>query len=86
MRGDSQLVCEQVSGRWKVRSERLVLRHQQALELCKQFVEIKIQHIPRSQNSVVDFLAREACTLIAHETSGSTSAMKLQATNESNHL
>ena len=39
VRGDSQLVCEQVSGRWKV-------RHQQALELCKQFAEVKIQHIP----------------------------------------
>ena len=86
VRGDSQLVCEQVSGRWKVRSEGLVPRHRQALELCKQFVEVKIQHIPRSQNSVADFLAREACTFSTHETSGSTTATKPQATNESNHL
>ena len=79
-------MCEQVSGRWKVRSEGLVPQHQQVLELCKQFVEVKIQHIPRSQNSVADFLAREACTLITHETSGSTTATKPQAMNESNHL
>ena len=79
-------MCEQVSGRWKVRSEGLVPRHQQVLELCKQFVEVKIQHIPRSQNSIVDFLAHEACTLIVHEMSGSTIATKLQATNEGNYL
>ena len=28
VRGDSQLVCEQASGTWKVRSESLVPRHQ----------------------------------------------------------
>ena len=79
-------MCEQVSGRWKVRSEGLAPRHQQALELCKQFVEVKIQHIPRSQNSVADFLAREAYTLTTHETSGSTTATKPQAANASDHL
>ena len=86
VRGDSQLVCEQVSGRWKVRSEGLAPRHQQALELCKQFVKVKIQHIPRSQNSIADFLAREACTLTTHETSGCTTATKPQAANTSDHL
>ena len=42
------------------------------LGLCKQFVEVKIQHILQSQNLVVDLLAREAHTLITHAMSGST--------------
>lgn len=47
---DSQLVVEQVSGRWKVRNEGLKPLHAQARELLARFASWELTWHPRSQS------------------------------------
>jgi len=59
IRGDSKLVIEQMSGRWRVKEPRLI-------ELCKQAkllsskMSLKYEWIPREQNSHADYLSNIA--------------------------
>ena len=58
--GDSLLVIQQLSGKWKVRSESLLPLYQEAKSLLSQFKSVSLQHIPREQNKEADQLANLA--------------------------
>ncbi len=57
---DSQLVVEQLNGRYKVKSSSILALHQEVSRIKEQFSSFAIQHIPREQNKVADRLANEA--------------------------
>jgi ribonuclease HI len=55
--GDSLLVINQVTGKYKVNSHKLNKYYEFAIELSKQFQSVRYQHIPREQNKRADELA-----------------------------
>ena len=57
---DSQLVVEQVSGRYKVRNADLKPLHRQAVELLRGFRDVTVGHVPRERNRGADALANRA--------------------------
>lgn len=57
---DSQLVIEQMAGRWKVKHAAMAELHQQARALASTLGAVSYQWIPREQNSHADRLANEA--------------------------
>lgn len=61
--GDSKLVCKQVMGQWKVRSENLATSFAEAMELKRRFRSFSIQHVCRESNSAADALANTASRL-----------------------
>jgi probable phosphoglycerate mutase len=57
---DSQLVVEQLSGRWKVRHPQIKPLVAHAHELLAQFERWSLQHEPRASNRAADALANLA--------------------------
>ncbi len=57
---DSELLCRQMSGAYKVKNETIKGLFQEAKELISRFEEATIRHIPREQNKGADKLARLA--------------------------
>jgi ribonuclease HI len=57
---DSELLCRQLSGVYKVKNESLRSLFMQAVQLRMKFDECSISHIPREQNKGADKLARQA--------------------------
>jgi ribonuclease HI len=57
---DSQLVVEQMNGRYKVKNPDLRPLHQQALALLGDFPEATVAHVPREENRGADALANRA--------------------------
>ena len=57
---DSELLARQVNGQYRVRDPQLRLFHDLAVHLTRGFHEWRITHIPRTQNSAADRLARQA--------------------------
>jgi ribonuclease HI len=57
---DSQLVVEQVAGRFKVRNPDLRPLHMQATNLLRGFPEVTVKHVPRERNRGADALANKA--------------------------
>jgi probable phosphoglycerate mutase len=57
---DSQLVVEQVSGRWKVRHADLQPLHRQAQGLLRGFPRVRVTYVPRERNRGADALANRA--------------------------
>jgi ribonuclease HI len=57
---DSELLVRQISGRYKVRDQRLRLFHDLALHLMGAFGRCVLQHVPREQNRLADRLASDA--------------------------
>jgi ribonuclease HI len=57
---DSQLVVEQVAGRYKVRNADLRPLHRQAVDLLRAFPSVTLRHVPREQNRGADALANRA--------------------------
>ena len=57
---DSELLCKQMSGEYRVKSENIKNLFEQAINLLKGFKDYAITHIPREQNSGADKLARLA--------------------------
>jgi len=55
--GDSLLVINQVTGKFKVNSHKLNKYYEFAVELSKQFESVRFQHIPREKNKRADELA-----------------------------
>ena len=55
--GDSLLVINQVTGKFKVNSHKLNKYYEFAIELSKQFESVRFQHIPREKNKRADELA-----------------------------
>jgi ribonuclease HI len=50
VRGDSQLVIFQVTGRWKAREPRMSERRERVLALARQFKQVSFAHHPRAQS------------------------------------
>jgi ribonuclease HI len=57
---DSQLVVEQLSGRYKVKHPNVVSLHQQVQEFARQFNRVTYRHIPRAENADADRLVNAA--------------------------
>ena len=59
IRGDSQLVVEQVRGAWKTNNPALRERRVRVRELLTEFDDWSIEHVPREANERADELANE---------------------------
>ena len=57
---DSQLVVEQVNGRWKVRHAELQPLHEQVRTLLQGFPDVSVTYVPRERNRGADALANRA--------------------------
>jgi ribonuclease HI len=57
---DSQLVVEQVNGRWKVRHADLQPLHRQAQAMLRDFPSASVTYVPREKNRGADALANRA--------------------------
>ena len=60
IRTDSQLMVEQILGRYRVRNENIRPLFEEARKLLVTFRSYSITHIPREQNREADALANEA--------------------------
>ena len=60
MRSDSELVVEQINGRYRVKNAALKSLYQQVKQLQSLFKGFTIIHIPRQQNKEADSLAGKA--------------------------
>lgn len=58
--GDSNLVVQQVQGKWKIKEERLLRLKNEISQLLLQFKSWSINHIPRNENGDADALSKEA--------------------------
>ncbi len=58
--GDSKLVCEQMSGRWRVKGGLYVDSFKLAYCMSKEFKMLTISWIPREQNNLADWLSKKA--------------------------
>jgi ribonuclease HI len=58
--GDSNLVVQQVQGKWKVKVPRLVPFQSKANKLIWKFKQWSLKHIPREENADADRLSKEA--------------------------
>jgi ribonuclease HI len=59
VRGDSKLVIEQMSGRWKIKTGFYAAQARKAKELAARFKDIRYQWIPREENEKADSLSRK---------------------------
>jgi ribonuclease HI len=57
LRSDSQLLINQLTGRYRVKSEHLQPLHRRARSLGAGFERITFEHVPREQNAAADALA-----------------------------
>lgn len=57
---DSQLVVNQLMGKYKIRSASLQPLYAEAMEQIKGFKKLNIVHIPREKNKIADALANAA--------------------------
>jgi len=60
---DSELVSQQISGLYKVKSENIRPLFEQAIHLLKMCGKVKIHHIPREKNKEADKLVNKAINL-----------------------
>ncbi|XP_020573507.1 uncharacterized protein LOC110019948 isoform X2 [Phalaenopsis equestris] len=61
--GDSKLVCKQVDGSWKVRSENLYEPYKRVAEQISGLNRFEISHVPREYNTEADAEANRACDM-----------------------
>ncbi|RHN75812.1 putative ribonuclease H [Medicago truncatula] len=67
VRGDSQLVCKQFEGSWKVNNPNLRNLCNEAVELKSNFKSVSVEHVPRGSNSAADAQANRGKNLGAGE-------------------
>ncbi len=60
LRSDSELVVNQLNGRYKIKSTALRPFYLQAAQLLGQFEKVAVVYVPREQNTEADRLANEA--------------------------
>lgn len=60
LRADSQLLIRQLQGRYRVKAENLRPLFEQARQLLNRFPSVKLEHVPREDNTVADALANAA--------------------------
>lgn len=56
---DSELVAQQVTGRWKIKNDTLRALAVRARSLLDRFDHVHITHVPRAQNAAADALANQ---------------------------
>jgi len=57
---DSELICHQLSGHYRVKSPGLKPLYQEARRALRAFSEFSVQHVPRKENARADRLAGQA--------------------------
>ena len=57
LRSDSQLLINQLTGRYRVKSEHLQPLHRRVRGIAAGFERVSFQHVPREENSAADALA-----------------------------
>lgn len=62
---DSQLIVEQLHGRWRVKDAKLAPLHAEAMTRLRRFRRWSARHVPRSENGAADALANEALDRVA---------------------
>ena len=60
VRSDSQLLCRQIWGQYKVKNSALRRMHVDVRRLMSQFAKVVFEHIPREKNERADALATAA--------------------------
>ncbi len=60
VRGDSQLIIKQISGEFRVKSDKLVPLFREATELRKSFEVLRFKWVRREENSYTDALSNKA--------------------------
>jgi ribonuclease HI len=60
LRSDSELVVNQLNGRYKIKSTTLRPFYLQVAQLLGQFEKVAVTYVPREQNTEADRLANEA--------------------------
>lgn len=63
VRGDSNLVCSQVTKGWKVKAKNLIPYHSRAFNLYYSFDRKRFDYVPRANNADADALASAAAVL-----------------------
>lgn len=62
--GDSKLVVEQISGRWRVKKGMYVEAFKKAYCMAKEFERLKVIWIPRGQNTLADALSKNIVGIV----------------------
>ena len=57
---DSQLVVKQIEDDYEAKGEKMICYLKKVRELLKKFVQVQVRHIPRTENSQADALAKLA--------------------------
>ena len=57
---DSQLVIKEIEDSYEARGKKMILYLKKLLKLLKKFVRVQVKHVPRSENSRADELAKLA--------------------------
>jgi len=60
VRGDSQLIIRQISGRYQVKSDNLIPLFNEARKLCRTFKKIDFKWVKRDENSYTDSMVNKA--------------------------
>ena len=60
VRGDSKLVCCQVTSEWECKVEHPKPMREKVVELNKEFDNFEINHIPSDENQRTDHLAKSS--------------------------
>lgn len=58
--GDSNLVVQQMNGKWKVKSENLIHLYNACKDISQQFTSVSFHHVLRKYNKRADELANQA--------------------------
>ena len=59
LRSDSQLMINQMTGRYRVRTAHLQPLHRQVRDLVRGFRRVEFEHVPRERNAAADALANQ---------------------------
>jgi ribonuclease HI len=60
IKSDSELLCRQINGKYKVKNSNIIGLYEQARQLISGFKTVHIEHILREHNSAADSLATKA--------------------------
>ena len=60
---DSQLVMKQIEDSYEAKGENMILYLKKVRELVKKFVRVQVRHVPRTENSLENTLAKLATAL-----------------------
>lgn len=60
VRGDSQLVIKQITGRYRVKSHNLIPLFNEARKLCDSFEKLRFEWVNREENIYTDALSNKA--------------------------